>query len=123
MNALGLHLILELRECNALLLDDLTFLRDNLINAAHSMGATIVGQTFHKFSPQGVTGVVAIAESHLCIHTWPEYRYAALDIFSCGEQFDCRGTAQLLVSKLEAKDYSITELQRGFLSELAGTTD
>lgn len=123
MNALGLQLILELRECNALLLDDLNFLRDNLIAAALSMGATIVGQTFHKFSPQGVTGVVAIAESHLCIHTWPEYCYAALDIFSCSEEFDCHGTAQLLVSKLEAKDYSITELKRGFLSQLAGTTD
>ena len=119
MNALGLQLILELRECNALLLDDLNFLRDNLIAAALSMGATIVGQTFHKFSPQGVTGVVAIAESHLCIHTWPEYSYAAVDIFTCGTAFSPREAAKLLIQSFEAKDPSILEIERGKLAELA----
>ena len=79
MNALGIHLILELQECRPDLLDDLDYVQQTLLEAAESTGATIIGNTFHKFSPQGVTGVVAIAESHVCIHTWPEYGYAAAD--------------------------------------------
>ena len=74
MNALGTHLLLELKSCNPELLDDLPYLRKALMEAAEETGATIIGDSFHQFSPQGVTGVVAIAESHLCIHTWPEFR-------------------------------------------------
>lgn len=82
MNALGTQLLLELKHCNADLLDDLPYIRDALLQAANKTGATVIGQSFHQFSPQGVTGVVAIAESHLCIHTWPEFGYAAVDIFT-----------------------------------------
>ncbi len=70
MNALGTHLILDLKECDPELLDDLEFVKETMMEAARSVGATIVGESFHKFDPIGVTGVVAIAESHLCIHTW-----------------------------------------------------
>ena len=115
-------MLLDLRECNVELLDDLPFIRSTLLEAAESMGATVVGQTFHKFAPHGVTGVVAIAESHLCIHTWPEYGYAAVDIFSCSERFDYRGTARALIAKLEAQEHSITELKRGVLNQPAGVT-
>jgi len=101
------------------LLDDLAFVRESLLEAAESTGATIVGQTFHKFSPQGVTGVVAIAESHICIHTWPEHAYAAADIFTCGDGFDPYDAARLIISKLESGNPAITELQRGILEEPA----
>lgn len=113
MKALGTHLLLELKSCKVELLDDLPFIQDALIYAAQSTGATIIGHTFHKFSPQGVTGVVAIAESHVCIHTWPEHAYAAADIFTCGEGFDPQKASDILVEKLEAKDVSVQELQRG----------
>ena len=89
MKALGRHVLLELRTCNPELLDDLEFLKKVLLEAAVKTGATVIGEIFHQFSPQGVTGVVAIAESHLCIHTWPEFGYAGVDIFTCGENFSC----------------------------------
>ena len=119
MKALGIHLLLELRDCNPKLLDDLPYIRDSLINAADKTGATIIGKSFHQFSPQGVTGVLAIAESHLCIHTWPEFGYAAVDIFTCGEGFKPREAAKMIVDSLESKDHSITAVERGLLPVLA----
>ena len=122
MNALGTHLLLELKSCNPVLLDDLPYLRNALMEAAEETGATIIGESFHQFSPQGVTGVVAIAESHLCIHTWPEFGYAAVDIFTCGKRFRPRDAAALVVRSLESGDHSITEIERGILPELAGVS-
>ncbi len=119
MNALGTHLLLELKRCNSDLLDDLPYLRDALLQAAEEVGATVIGQSFHQFSPQGVTGVVAIAESHLCIHTWPEHAYAAVDIFTCGVGFEPQKAVGLIVRCLESKEHSVTEIQRGVLPELA----
>lgn len=120
MNALGIHLILELKECRPDLLDDLDFVRQTLLDAAESTGATIIGETFHKFAPQGVTGVIAIAESHVCIHTWPEYGYAAADIFTCGEGFNPHEAADLIAKKLECQDPSFQEVTRGVLKQPAG---
>ena len=121
MEALGLHLILELKECRPDLLDDMDFVQKTLLNAAEATGATIIGKTFHKFAPQGVTGVVAIAESHVCIHTWPEYGYAAADIFTCGENFSPHAAAALIAEAFECKDPFFQEVTRGILTQTAGT--
>ena len=120
MNALGTHLLLELKDCNRDLLNDLPYIRNALLQAAHKVGATVVGQSFHQFSPQGVTGVIAIAESHLCIHTWPEYGYAAVDIFTCGVGFEPQKAVPLVVESLQSEDHSVTEIRRGILPELVG---
>ena len=114
-SALGKHLLLELKDCNREILNDLPYLRNTLLAAADRVGATVIGQSFHQFSPHGVTGVIAIAESHLCIHTWPEYGYAAVDIFTCGEAFEPRKAAQVLIDRFHAKEPSIIELKRGIL--------
>lgn len=119
MNALGTQLILELKQCNPSILNDLPFVRESLREAAQIIGATIIGESFHQFDPIGVTGVIAIAESHLCIHTWPEYSYAAVDIFTCGDTSSLPTASQLLIEKFEAKDFVRTEVPRGLLSELA----
>ena len=120
MNALGIHLILELKQCDRQRLNDLAYVKATMMEAARAVGATIIGESFHQFDPIGVTGVVAIAESHLCIHTWPEYGYAAVDIFTCGDTCAPREAAQLLIDRFQAQDPSLTELQRGVLSKLAG---
>ena len=113
MNALGQHFILELRDCNREILDDMPRLEQTLLEAAEKTGATIIGKIFHQFSPYGVTGVLAIAESHLSVHTWPEYGYAAVDIFTCGENFNARAAADLIVESLESRNPSIMIIERG----------
>ncbi len=113
MNALGRHLLLDLKGCNEEVLNDLDFLKDSLLNAAIEADATVLGESFHRFDPQGVSGVVIVAESHLFIHTWPEYGYAAVDIFTCGDSSRPQKAAQFLIEKLGAKSSSTVELQRG----------
>jgi len=117
LNALGTHLLLELKDCNRELLCDLSFLRGSLLSAARDAGATIIGDSFHTFDPYGgVSGVVIIAESHLSIHTWPEYGYAAVDIFTCGNALHPKRAVDLLINALEARDTSTLELKRGILN-------
>ncbi len=115
MNALGKHLLLELKGCDRDVLNDLGFLKGILLAAASEAGATVMGESFHKFNPHGVSGVVIIAESHLFIHTWPEYGYAAVDIFTCGDSVQPEKAAQKLIRELGAKSHSILEIQRGIL--------
>ena len=115
MNALGKHLLLELKDCDKEVLDDLSFLKGILLAAAGEAGAMVLGESFHQFSPQGVSGVVMIAESHLVIHTWPEYGYAAVDIFTCGDSVQPGKAAEILIRKLGAKNHTALELQRGLL--------
>ena len=115
MNALGRHLLIELQGCNEEVLDDVSFLRDAMLAAAERCGATVVGESFHQFSPQGVSGVVVIAESHLFIHTWPEFGYAAADIFTCGDTLKPEMAAQVRLRELGSKNHSLVEMRRGIL--------
>lgn len=117
MNALGRHLLLELKICDKEVLDDLEYLRKCLNEAAIESGATIVGESFYHFSPHGVSGVVNIAESHISIHTWPEYRYAAVDVFTCGNEVDPEKAAKLITARLGAKNHSLIELRRGIIED------
>jgi len=113
LNALGRHLLMELEDCNEETLNDLEALRETLLTAAAEAGATVMGESFHRFNPHGISGVVVIAESHLFIHTWPEYGYAAADIFTCGTSVQPEKAAELLVEKLGAKRHSVQEILRG----------
>jgi S-adenosylmethionine decarboxylase proenzyme len=81
----GRHLLVEYRGCDAGLLNDRTLIENVMRQAVVVAGATEVGSIFRNFTPQGVSGVVVVEESHLSIHTWPEYRYAAVDFYTCGE--------------------------------------
>lgn len=117
MYALGRHLLLELKDCNEELLDDLDFIRECLNEAAIRCGASVVGESFYHFSPRGVSGVVNIAESHISIHTWPEYGYAAADVFTCGDVVTPEEAATTIAEKLEAGNRSVIELRRGMLQD------
>ena len=116
MHALGTHLLVELKDCNSKILNDLKKIEDILVTAAKEAKATIIESRFHKFSPFGISGVVVIAESHLTIHTWPEYGYAAVDIFTCGETLQPSVAASYIVGKLQSKNPSLVEMKRGLLS-------
>ena len=116
MHALGTHLLVELRDCNRKFLDDVKKTREFMVAAAKEANATVIGAHFHQFSPHGISGVVVIAESHLSIHTWPEYGYAAVDVFTCGETLQPSVAADYLVRKFQSKNPSLIEVKRGTLS-------
>jgi S-adenosylmethionine decarboxylase len=113
LNALGRHLLLELFDCDLDAINNVESVKGALIEAAKRAQATIVDVVFHEFNPFGVSGVVVIAESHLSIHTWPEYRYAAVDIFSCGDILQPEIAASYLVEQFGAERTSVVEMQRG----------
>ncbi len=113
MKALGQHILVDLYRCDAELLNDVAYIEEHLKQAAHAAGATIVGSTFHRFSPHGITGVLAIQESHLAIHTWPEYGFAAVDLFTCGEGIDPWRAYESIKTALRAVHGTAVEMRRG----------
>ena len=117
---LGRHLLAEFYDCEPNILNNVSLIERVMTEAAVLAGATIVQQNFHHFSPYGVSGVVVIAESHLAIHTWPEYGYAAVDLFTCGETVDPVIAHDYLKANLHAKTAFYSELKRGLLNEENG---
>jgi len=117
LTALGKHMLLELKDCDAGLLNDMEYLREALNTVAILIGATVIKDSFYQFSPQGISGVVIIAESHISIHTWPEFCYAAVDVFTCGEVIEPAKAVKPLAEKLKAKSTSYIELKRGVMME------
>ncbi len=113
---LGRHLLAEFYDCNSNILNNLQLIEDAMTEAAIECGATVVQKNFHHFSPYGVSGVVVIAESHLAIHTWPEYGYAAVDLFTCGSSCDPKVAYDYLQEKLGSGSAFYSELKRGLLN-------
>lgn len=113
MKALGRHVLLELHDCDRDILGDPVRIEQIMKDAAEAARATIVKSVFHQFNPFGVSGVVVIAESHLAIHTWPEYGYAAVDLFTCGEDVDPWIAHQYVAEKLKARNKTSLEMKRG----------
>jgi len=116
INSLGRHLLVEYYDCDVDVLDSVEAIREAMTNAAEMAGATIVSDTFHHFSPYGVSGVVVIAESHLAIHTWPEHKFAAVDLFTCGDDVDPWIGFYHLKDILKSKYFTVMEMRRGLLS-------
>lgn len=117
MTSLGRHFLIEYHCCNPDTLDNVDLVRDIMVFAAKESGATILNTYLHKFFPQGVSGVIVIAESHIAIHTWPEHGYAAVDIFTCGSNVDPWVAYKIMKDKLESSESSTKEITRGTLSK------
>ena len=116
MNALGRHILAEYYECNVQILNNLDLLERSMREAVLRSGATIIDSTFHRFSPHGVSGVVVIAESHMALHTWPEYAYAAVDFFTCGDRVDPWKAFDHMKRELKSLKNSTKEVKRGLIS-------
>lgn len=119
-NYLGKHFIAEFHKCNPLVINDRQTVEDIMTAAATISGATIIKPFFHTFSPQGVSGIIVISESHFAIHTWPEYSYAAVDLFSCSDFF-YREALTYIKEKIGSGEYSINLINRG-LQSLSGSS-
>ena len=112
MRTEGKHIIMDASGCSPETLNDLEALKQILVDAAEKANATVLNVAFHHFTPQGVSGVVVISESHLSIHTWPEYGYAALDFYTCGDA-DPKIACEYVAEKIGAKHIHTTEIARG----------
>src|SRR5579875_2836600 len=113
MKALGTHIVCELSGCDARALSDLEHVKDVMVTAAREANATVMETAFHRFQPQGVSGVVVIAESHLSIHTWPETGYAAMDFYTCGDHTDPWRACEYAAKMLDESTMRTTEVKRG----------
>ena len=111
--SLGLHILLDVAGVPFATLDDPVLVETLLVDAVKAMGAKVLGIHIHRLSPQGVSGVVVISESHLTIHTWPERGEAAVDLFTCGDASRARAAVQSLAKALGAERTRIEEKQRG----------
>lgn len=117
MQSLGRHVLAEVYGCNFEVLNDIKKVQDIMVNAALEAGAEIREVVFHKFSPQGVSGVVVISESHLAIHTWPELGYAAVDVFTCGDTVNPWGACKYLEEQFGADYVEASEVKRGLIAK------
>ncbi len=114
--ALGRHVTIEYNDCGSDKLIDTEYLEEVFLKAARESGATVVSSSFHAFNPQGISGVIIIAESHFTVHAWPEHNYAAVDIFTCGKNIDLEKAIHSLEVSLEAKNVTVSsDRNRGFI--------
>ena len=113
MATLGRHLILEMWDCSSDAVNNIEDIKEILVETAKVIKATVIDIVCHHFSPYGVTGVAILAESHISIHTWPEYKYVAADIFLCGCAISPQVAASYLTQAFHAKEVSLAEFKRG----------
>jgi S-adenosylmethionine decarboxylase len=117
MTTLGRHLIIEVYEADKSTINNPAELEKIFLEAARLANATVLSSHFHTYHPQGVSGVIIISESHFTVHTWPEYGYAAIDIFYCDDKVSVENAVQHLAAELGTEKIFITaDLKRGILA-------
>lgn len=115
---LGRHIIAEFYNCDREIVNNHALVEQYMNEAAEAANATIVTSDFHMFNPWGVSGAVIIQESHLTIHTWPEYGYAAVDLFTCGDSVNPWVAFEYLAEKFDAQKTESTEVPRGIVEKI-----
>ena len=106
-------MLLELYDCPVEILDNKERIETILVNVVERVGARLITTSFHKFSPHGISGVIVIAESHITIHTWPEHKYAAIDVFTCDEKIDYTLVESMVVEKFNSLKHHVQTIMRG----------
>ena len=109
---MGVHLLVEGEEASFAALDDTGQVEAALLAAVEACGAHLIELKVHHFSPQGVTAVATLSESHLAIHTWPERGEFAADLFHCAS-FDSDAVVDRLVEGLGAGTWNARIIRRG----------
>ena len=108
----GYHILADLWGCPSIYLDDISTLEEILLNAARKVGFNVVGKSFYQFKPKGATGVVLLEFSHISVHTWPEYEFIALDIYSCKGKTKVKRATEYLLKTLQPKKVTLHEVER-----------
>ena len=108
----GHHIILDLYHCSDSAIRDEDLILQAFQHAIQLSQVTAIDTLHHKFSPHGVTAIALLAESHMSIHTWPEHGYAAIDIYTCGDNLNSELALQHMASVLEPQTYRTRRLER-----------
>lgn len=116
--SLGLHVILEFYDCDTKILNNLKKLEDGLSKSAEYSGATIVSSNFHQYLPIGISGVIILKESHLAVHTWPEYNFAAIDLFTCHDSVDFDIIQKSISDLLKSSRFETKFIDRGLRKKI-----
>ena len=107
----GLHLLAEF--WYGKIIEDPTEIKKILIGAAKAAENIPLEVSIHKFSPQGITGVVLLAESHIALHSWSEFNYLAIDVFTCGDKATPHKALKYLKKVFKPKKVEVKEIKRG----------
>jgi len=118
LSTLGRHVLIEFYGCPSEVIENNALIERFMNEAADYSGATIVESVFHHFNPYGVSGAVIIEESHLTIHTWPEYGFASVDVYTCGDSVNPWKAADYLSEKLQATKTESFEIPRGMADKI-----
>lgn len=111
MKAIGRHIILEMWGCQNL--DSVDIAEHALRDMVSALDVNLLDLKVYPFSPVGVTGMAIVSESHLVIHTWPEYGYAAVDVFTCGAPRDPQEAVKVLRQHYQPERIGVMEINRG----------
>jgi S-adenosylmethionine decarboxylase len=113
-NIFGRHVIGELYECkNAIQYDNETKLKALLVECAYVANATVLSVSTHKFEPQGISGLVYLAESHISCHIWSQRKYVSLDCYSCGENTYPNKAVANFIEKIQCEAGYYFDFNRG----------
>ncbi|MEL6215227.1 MAG: adenosylmethionine decarboxylase [Pseudomonadota bacterium] len=109
----GAHVIIDLWGAESL--DDLALMETAFRDVIETCGATLLHIHLHHFTPNyGISGVAVLAESHISVHTWPERRFAAFDVFMCGDaKPELAGS--VLAKYFRPERITVNELRRGIV--------
>lgn len=109
----GIHVVADF--WNGKNIEDAQSLKGILVKAAKAANTTPLEISIHKFSPQGITGVVLLAESHIAIHSWPEHNYMAVDVFTCGDKSAPQKALDYLRQEFQPKKVELRKINRGII--------
>ncbi len=115
-NILGVHYLLDFYDCDINHLTSISKIRNIMVNAGKIGNFNVVKKCFHQFKPYGVSGVLVLKESHFTIHTWPEHKYAAVDIFLCDTNINVENVVKYLCDVFSTNNYKIKKISRGVIS-------
>lgn len=114
---LGRHALADLYNCQTNILDDIDKIKEVIESSCKEANLTVIESKYHKFNPIGVSGITILAESHITIHTWPEYNFISIDAFTCGTHMNPTLVCNILANKLKSETTDIKEFKRGKLHE------
>ncbi|OPX18947.1 MAG: adenosylmethionine decarboxylase [Desulfobacca sp. 4484_104] len=110
----GYHLMLELYGCDREKINSHRFLHRAVKNAVKNVGLTNLGSRYYQFQPQGVTGFTLLAQSHISLHTWPEYGYLVLDIFTCGDEIQANQLEHHILARIGPCEVKRRVVRKGY---------